>query len=83
MAEKKIHKGYRLSQETIQEMKDISEWYGDIDQTQVLTIAVAEMWHRRAGEMGKGEKGQPGKMDQLVKKMDPDQKNSSSREQGI
>jgi hypothetical protein len=53
MAEKKIHKGYRLTQETLKEMKDISEWYGDIDQTQVLTIAVAEMWHSRAGEMGK------------------------------
>ena len=59
MTEKKIHKGYRLTQETLHEMKDISEWYGDIDQTQVLTIAVAEMWHRRAGEMDKGEKGQP------------------------
>jgi hypothetical protein len=71
MAEKKIHKGYRLTQETLQEMKDISEWYGDIDQTQVLTIAVAEMWHRRAGETDKGKKGQPGKKNQPIKKMDP------------
>ena len=51
MAEKKIHKGYRLSQETLKQMTEISDWYGDIDQTQVLTIAVAEMWHRRAGEI--------------------------------
>jgi hypothetical protein len=63
MTEKKIHKGYRLTQETLQRMKDISEWYGDIDQTQVLTIAVAEMWHHRLGEMDKGEKGQHEKRD--------------------
>jgi hypothetical protein len=51
MAEKKIHKGYRLSQETLNQMAEISDWYGDIDQTQVLTISVAELWHRRVGEI--------------------------------
>jgi hypothetical protein len=56
MAEKKIHKGYRLTPETLSQMTDISDWYGDIDQTQVLTIAVAEMWHRRAGEIQKKKK---------------------------
>ena len=50
METKKIHKGYRLAQETLDKMDEISGWYGDIDQTQVLTIAVAELWHHAMGE---------------------------------
>lgn len=50
MESRKIHKGYRLAQETLDKMDEISSWYGDIDQTQVLTIAVAELWHHVMGE---------------------------------
>ena len=53
MDEKKVHKGYRLSKETLKQMDAVSAWYGDIDQTQVLTIAVAELWHRHAGTVQK------------------------------
>jgi hypothetical protein len=56
MDEKKVHKGYRLSKETLKQMDAISAWYGDIDQTQVLTMAVAELWHRQAGAVQKRTK---------------------------
>jgi hypothetical protein len=49
MAEKKFHKGHCLAQDTIQAMRDKSEWYGDVDQTQTRNIAVVEMLHQRAG----------------------------------
>jgi hypothetical protein len=58
MAEKKVHKGYRFSNETLRQMNEISDWYGDIDQTQVLTISVAEMWHQRVGEIQKKKKSE-------------------------